>query len=117
MAARRSRKKEDTPLERLLELIDDKVHARGQAVLAELDATEEITRLAAEARRKGALMSDLSQRVKVMDRRERVLRPVTRQAVDTLIAVHEGRRPARTTRASRRRREPAAGKLNLEALK
>lgn len=110
----RKPKKEDTPLERLLELIDERVKARGEAVIAELDATEEITKLASEARRKGATMSELTQRVQRMDKHDRELRPVTRQAIDTMIAVHEKRRPARTTRASRRRRE--AGKINVDAL-
>jgi hypothetical protein len=85
-------------------------------VVTELDATEEITRLAAEARRQGASMSELTQRVQRLDRNDRKLVPVTRQAIDNMIAVHEKRRPARTTRASRRRREPA-GQLNAEALK
>lgn len=114
----RKKKTEDTPLEKLLELIDERVKARGDAVIAELDATEEITRLATEARRKGATMSELTRRVQRMDKRERVLKSVTRQAIDTMIAVHEERRPAKTTRASRRRRvEEPAGKLNQEALK
>jgi hypothetical protein len=113
----RKTKKEDTPLERLLELIDEKVQARGQSVIAELDATEEITKLASEARRKGATMSELTQHVKRMDRSDRTLKPVTRQAIDMMIAVHEQRRPARTTRASRRRREEPVGRINAEALK
>src|SRR4051812_15067638 len=110
------KKKEVPPLERVLELIDEQVKARGAAVVAELDATDEITRLATEARRQGPSMSELTQRVRRMARKARKLAPVTRQAIDNMIAVHENRRPARTTRASRRKREPA-GQLNAEALK
>jgi hypothetical protein len=64
-------------------------------------------------------MSELTQHVQRMDKRERKLKPVTRQALDTMIAVHEQRRPARTTRASRRARgeAPSAGKINVDALK
>jgi urease gamma subunit len=104
--------------EALLKEIDKKVAARGKAILAELDATAEITQLVSEARRKGVTMSELSQHVQRMDKRERKLKPVTRQALDTMIAVHEQRRPARTTRTSRRARnsEPA-GKINMDALK
>jgi hypothetical protein len=110
---------EDQPLERVLELIDEKVKARGEAVVAELEATDEIARLTSEARRKGASMVELSRRVQRLDKRERTLKPVTRQALDTMLATFEKRREPRTTRASRRRREPAeaAAGINLEALK
>jgi hypothetical protein len=113
----------------LLKEIDKKVAARGKVVVSELDLTEEITKLVSEARRKGVTMSELTQHVQRMDKRERKLKPVTRQALDTMIAVHEQRRPARTTRASRRARgespsavhkdeaQLAAGKINVDALK
>lgn len=116
----RKKKTEDQPLERILELIDEQVKARGEAALAELDATDRIAELTSEARRKGATMPQLAERVKRMDKNDRKLKPVTRQALDNMLAVHEGRREARTTRASRRRRnaEPAAGGgVNLEALR
>lgn len=117
MATRK--KKDDQPLERILGLIDKQVAARGKAVLAEVDASAEIARLTSEARRKGATMAQLTERIKRMDKKERVLKPITRQAIDIILATYEKRRPPRTTRASRRRREPAepAGKLNPEALK
>lgn len=112
-----------TPAQRLLEQIDKKVEQRGKAVLAELDATAEIARLTSEARAHGATMVELTQHVRRMDKRERRLKPVTRQALDTMLAVHEERRPARTTRASRQRREDGAEQagsgrgLNLEAFR
>ena len=62
----RRKKAEDQPLERLLELIDEQVEARGKAVLAEVDATAEIARLASEARRKGAPMAELTRHVQRM---------------------------------------------------
>ena len=52
-----------------------------------------------------------------MDKHDRKLVPVTRQAVDTMVAVHDKRREPRTTRESRRRRdEKPSGKINVEAL-
>jgi len=116
-AAKTKRKttKKDTPLERILELIDEEVKDRGDAVLAIEDATARIAKLASEARKKGATMAQLTERIKRMDKNDRKLKPITRQAVDTMVAVHDKRRPARTTRASRRRREEA-GKINVDAL-
>jgi hypothetical protein len=110
---------DDEALARVLELIDERVKARADAVMAELKASDEIMRLVAEARRKGAIMPDLARRVKRVDRGDRKLKSISRQALDLALAQHEGRRSARTTRASRRRREPAAagGSLNLDALK
>lgn len=114
----RGKKTEDQPLERLLQLIDEAVQARGRAVLAEVDATAKIAELTAEARRKGAPMTGadgLTQHVQRMDKSTRKLTPVTRQALDTMLAVHDGRREPRTTRASRRRRETTtSGTLNTE---
>jgi hypothetical protein len=101
----RGKKDEDHTPERLLELIDEQAKVRGAAVIAELDATARIAELASEARRKGATMADLRLRVQRMDKKERKLTPVTRQALDTMLAVHEERREPRTTRASRRRRD------------
>jgi SMC interacting uncharacterized protein involved in chromosome segregation len=116
---RRKRAEEDQPVERLLELIDEQVDARHKATLAERAATDEITRLASEARRKGATMASIANHVKKVDP-DGSLSPVSRQNVDTMLAVFEKRREARTTRASRRRRtpDPAAvgGTLNVEAL-
>lgn len=103
-----------TALDRIFELIDEKVKAAGQHVLAAHDLNEEITRLTSEARRQGATMPELAMRVQKMDVTDRKLKPVTRQAVDTRIAIHEGRREPRTTRASRRPRE-AAGMINTSA--
>lgn len=108
---------ENMPLERILEVIDAKVQARGEAVLARVDLSREIAQLVSEARRQGATMPELAQRVKRMDERERALKTVSRQALDTMLAVEEKRREPRTTRASRRRREPAAvagGSVNAE---
>jgi hypothetical protein len=114
------RKKEatpqQTPLERIRELIDEKVRLRGEARLAEHDLTREIVALAAEARKHEEPMAALAERMQVMDLETRELRPITRQAVDNAIAFHEGRRTPKTTRASRRRREPA-GHINAEALR
>jgi hypothetical protein len=118
----RRKKIEDIPAARLLEMIDEEVVKRGEAVLAVEDTTAEISRLASEARRKGAEMKTVVEHIKRMDRKTRKLVPVTRQNVDTMLAVHEQRREPRTTRASRRRRDgggdsaPAGGTLNVEAL-
>lgn len=116
--ARKKKEDQDQPLERLLELIDAQVAKRGQAQLVELDTSAEIARLTSEARRKGASMTTLTERVRRVDKKTRKLKPVTRQALDVMLATFEQRREPRTTRASRRRRaaEPA-GRLNAEALK
>ena len=113
--ATRKKKAEETPLERLLELIDEQVKARHEATLAERAATAEIARLSSEARNKGATMVELTQHVKRVEK-DGKLKSVTRQALDTMLAVHEERRAPRTTRASRRRRdvEAPAGQLNTE---
>lgn len=116
--AARKKPAETTP-ERLLELLDELVARRGDAVLAVEDTTAEIARVASEARKKGVEMKTLVAHIKKMDRGTRELTSVTRQAVDTMLAVHDQRREPRTTRASRRRREepaPAGGTLNVEAL-
>jgi len=107
------------PIERLLAQIDKQVAARGKAVLAEVDASAEIARLTSEARKQGVSMNALTERVQRMDRKERELKPVSRQALDIMLATFEERREPRTTRASRKRRTPAepAGKLNQEALR
>jgi hypothetical protein len=112
---RKTQDPEDLDLERVLELLDARVLSRRDHVLAELDDTAEIVHLAEVARTKGATMVDLAQRVKRVDRRTRELVPVTRQALDTMLATGTGRREARTTRASRRRREPVTGgQLNAD---
>lgn len=116
---RKPKEEVDRSLERLLELLDEQVKQRGAAVLAVDDATTRIVELASEARRKGATMPELARRVKRMDTKERRLKPVTRQALDTMLAVYEKRREPRTTRASRRARDTrtssAAGRINLAA--
>jgi len=111
------KKKGDLEPDKILELIDEQVAARGDAVLTVEDTTARIAELASEARRKGVTMPELTQRIKRMDKHDRKLVPVTRQAVDTMVAVHDKRREPRTTRESRRRRdEKPSGKINVEAL-
>lgn len=109
-----------TALERILAQLDDKVIERGDAVIAELELSNDIARLASEARKHGAQMTELARRIQRMDKHKRELVPVTRQAVDTMLATFEQRREPRTTRASRRRRDsngtPPAGTLNMDAL-
>jgi hypothetical protein len=110
--------KEEQALEKILKLIDKNVAKRGKAVLDEVDASAEIARLSSEARKKGAPMTQLAERVQRMDKKERELKPVTRQAIDVMLATYEERRPPRTTRASRRRRDvEPAGQINADALK
>jgi hypothetical protein len=126
-SARARKKTEDVPLqdlaggpsERVLELIDEAVAERGRHVLAELDLTNRIAELASEARRQNVPVHVLTQHVKRMDPRQRRLFPVSRQSVDNMVAVFEGRREARTTVASRRRRPKPAdnGRLNADALR
>lgn len=112
----RRRNTEEDSLERILELLDEKVKARGAAVLAVEDTSAEIARLASEARRHGVTMPELTKHVQTMDKRTRKLRTVSRQQVDNMLAAHEQRRDPRTTRASRRRRESTpAGSLNTAA--
>jgi hypothetical protein len=112
-----ARQKED-PLTKILRELDKKVDQRGKAVLADVDLSADIVRLASQARKHGATMPELAARVKRMDRKERVLKPITRQAMDAAMAVKENRRPARTTRESRKRRPPKpAGTINAEALR
>jgi hypothetical protein len=109
---------ENMPLGRILARLDAKVQARGEAVLDEVDLTREIVQLVSAARRRGATMPDLAERVKRMDKKERVLKPISRQALDMTIATEEKRREPRTTRASRRRRKPetvAVDGVNAEA--
>jgi hypothetical protein len=112
----RKKKEGATPLERSLELLDEKVKAQCAAELKAHDLANEVTKLISETRRHGAAMSELTSRVKRMDVKERKAKPVTRQAVHARISVAEGHLPARTTRASRRRREPV-GTINAEALR
>lgn len=127
MSARRtSTEGEGEPLWRILNLIDEKVEARGEADLDSYDLTNEIARLASEARRQGAPMAELARRVKRMDPKTRRWAKrgdgeegVSRQALDNMLAVLEKRREPRTTRASRRRRgseSNGAGGINVEAL-
>jgi predicted ArsR family transcriptional regulator len=106
-------------LNRVLETLDTKVAARGEHELAALDATAEITRLAAEARRHGASMPELAKRIKRLDKRDRVMLSISRQALDAMLAKLDGNAQppaARKPRASRRRREAGpAGSLNAAA--
>jgi hypothetical protein len=105
-------------IEQILKLIDRQVKIRGDAERKEMEATERIAQLASEARRSGASMKLITKRIKRLDHSSGELKPVTRQAADTMIAVIEGRREPRTTRASRRRREEvAAGHINHDAFK
>lgn len=102
----------DAPLDKVLEILDKKVEARGKAVLAEYDLTAEIVQLVSDARRAGATMPQIRERVKRMDPKTRTYKPISRQLLDYTLAVHEGRRPARTTRESRK----AKPSINVEAL-
>lgn len=115
----RKKTTENYSLERLYELLDEQSAARGAAVLAAEDATAEIARFAAEARRKGATMPELRQHVRKMDVKTRKMTPISRQFLNTMIAVHEKRAVPKTTRASRRSlaSQSPAGQLNAEALK
>lgn len=109
-------------LEQLLAALDAKVAERGKHELAALDATPEIVRLAAEARRHGATMPELAKRIKRLDKRDRELRSISRQALDVMLSKLDGGQNDRTKRAPRRRREAdssssvAGGRVNVEAL-
>lgn len=112
-------KNKEAALEKIFKQIDEEVQARGRAVLEDVDRSAKIAKLSSEARKHGATMAQLTERVQRMDKKERKLKPVTRQAIDIMLATFEKRREPRTTRASRRRRtvEPAAaGKINAEVL-
>jgi hypothetical protein len=113
-----ARTKKEEPLEKIFKLIDKEVEKRGKAVLVDVDTSAEIARLSSEARKQGASMAQITERVRRMDKKERVLKPVTRQAIDIMLATFEQRREPRTTRASRRRRDvEPAGQINADALK
>jgi hypothetical protein len=105
-------------LNRVLETLDTKVAARGEHELAALDATAEITRLAAEARRHGASMPELAKRIKRLDRSDRAMHSISRQALDAMLSKLEGgqgTKPARVPRPPRRREGGPAGSLNAAA--
>lgn len=104
--ATRKKQAEDS-LERIFELIDERVVSRGQHVLGQLDDTEAIVDLVERARNKGATMPDLAKRVKRMDKASRKLGPITRQALDAMLnADHDtSRRDARTEESRRRAEE------------
>jgi hypothetical protein len=113
--ARSSRSEEGRPLERVLELIDEKVEQRAQHERSEIVLTASIAELAEEARRHGATMPQLTQHVRRLDRSSGEVRPITRQALAVMLARKDGR--ARTTRESRRRRDAEpAGRVNMDAL-
>lgn len=85
--------------QRFRKLFDARVAERADAVRAELEATRNIAALCVDARREGVAMARLAEWVRVLDVKTDELRPVTRQAVDNLVAAYEGR-----TRQPRRRR-------------
>lgn len=71
--------------------IGEKVAARADAVKIERELTESIAQLCIEARREGVVMARLAEWVKVVDPKTGELRSISRQAVDQLVAAHEGR--------------------------
>lgn len=103
---------EPTAEARLSALIEAQVQERADHVRAEQEATQEIARLCAEARRHGVAMARLAELVKVVDPKTGELRSVSRQAVDQLVAAHEQR-----PRAPRRAKKATSnGKINMAAL-
>lgn len=76
--------------ERYREKLETLSAERAAAVKREREITLEIATLAVDARRDQIRMRMLAQWIKVADK-EGELRPVTRQAVDNMIAAHEGR--------------------------
>lgn len=95
-------------------LIAEQVAARAAAAREEQELTRNIAALCIEARHEGVIMARLAEWVKVVDPKTGALRSVTRQAVDQLVAAHEGRE-----RAPRRKKPKAetngAGAINMEA--
>ena len=80
---------------------------RAQAARAEREATQDIAALCVEARAAGVTMARLAEFVQVLSKDDNgdgppKLRPVTRQAVDQLVAAFENR--PRVPRKPRRRR-------------
>lgn len=102
----------------MMSKLEKQVDKRIKAARAELDAFEEIARLSSELRRVGVEVPMLLQTIKRFDRSDREIKSITRQAFDNMTAKHEGRRPARTAAASRRRgsAEPGGG-VNLDVLR
>lgn len=112
---------EDMPLDRLFKELDKQVQARGKAVLAERDTTEEIKRVAVELSRREVPMREIGQHVKRMNAETRKLEPVSRQAIALMLAIVQGRREPDTRGARRARKEQQngapAGHLNADVLR
>lgn len=71
-------------------LIAVEVEARAEAVKVERTRTTEIAELCVQAHSAGARMTKLAEFVRVLDK-DGELQPVTRQAVDLMVAKHTGR--------------------------
>jgi prophage DNA circulation protein len=99
--------------------LEEQVAKRLEALRAEVEAFDEIARLASELRKAGVEQSMLTQTIKRFDRSSREIKSITRQALDEMVAKYEGRSSSRTPRPSRRRRRGAkpSGGVNLEALR
>ena len=92
---------------RFQRLIAAEVRRRAQAAREEQEATRDIARLCVDARAAGVTMARLAEFVQVLDKDDEgegdlKLRPVTRQAVDQLVAHYENRE-----RRPRPKRKPA----------
>lgn len=95
---------------RFRRLLDEQVKVRAEAVRQEREATRAIASLCVDARREGVTMAHLAAWVKVLDPKTDELRSISRQAVDQLVAAHEGR-----DRAPRRRGRARTGGIKMEA--
>jgi chemotaxis response regulator CheB len=94
----------------------EQVDKRVQAQRAELEAFDEIARLASELRRAGVEQSVLASEIKRLDRTDRNVKSISRQALNLLITQREQRHPTRTPPRRRRRKTGPGGGVNLDAL-
>jgi hypothetical protein len=95
----------------------EQVDKRVQAQRAELEAFDEIARLASELRRAGVEQSVLASEIKRLDRTDRNVKSISRQALNLLITQREQRHPTRTPPRRRRRNTGPGGGVNMEALR
>jgi hypothetical protein len=92
--------------------IDAAVKRRADAVRAEREATRDIAAICVDAKAAGVQMAQLASWVKVLSKDDE-LKSVSRQAVDQMLAQHQGRPRAPRRKPSERRN--GAGKIKMDA--
>lgn len=107
----------DAEHDRIAKAITERVKERIAHEKAARAATAEIAALCVEGRTADITMSRLAELVQVYDPKKDEVRSVTRQAVDQLVAAHEGRERAPRKRGKKNQASPApkASKIKLGA--